>query len=225
MLTTLEYYNRIKSIYQKEGSPERAEKQMAYIRNQFAYYGLRSPEWVAILKVEFKNNGTYSNDSLSEFISLCYNDEYREMNYAAIQMVEKVQKNEKESFIELLEYMIIHKSWWDTVDWLAKLVGKHFIAYPDLIIPTTSRWIRSDNMWLNRTALIFQLFYRDKTDIDLLFSYVLIHKESKEFFIQKAMGWALRQYSRIDAQAILQFIESNEDLPKLTKKEAVRLIV
>ena len=117
--------------------------------------------------------------------------------------------------------MIVHKSWWDTVDATAKYVGVFFKKHPHLTKPTTLRWITSDNRWLQRMAIIFQLAYKKETDVDLLFEYVLRKADSEEFFIQKAIGWALRQYAKIDAAEVKRFVEVT-DLKPLSKREALK---
>ncbi|MBK9015431.1 MAG: DNA alkylation repair protein [Saprospiraceae bacterium] len=155
---------------------------------------------------------------------LCFEDEHRELQYFALEMVQKTLKKQPAEFIDFLEELIITKSWWDTVDWLAKLVGIHFKKHPQLIVPTTERWMASGNFWLQRVCLIFQLTYRDKTDFDLMKKYILHLASSKEFFLQKGAGWALRQHSRTDPQGITDFVQENPQLAPLTKREALRLI-
>ncbi len=117
--------------------------------------------------------------------------------------------------------MIVNKSWWDSVDTTAKWVGVFFKKHPDLTKVTTERWITSDNIWLQRMSIIFQLAYKKDTDVNLLFDYVLRKADSEEFFIQKAIGWALRQYAKIDAQRVKTFVNSHEFAP-LSRREALK---
>jgi len=217
------YLEKIKANFEEKGNPEVAEKQMKYMRNQFAYYGLKAPVWLPITKKLLKEEGIPLGDDLKTLARLCYEDEYREVNYFGIEMVQKVLKKQEEDFLNLLEEQILEKSWWDTVDWIAKLVGIHFLRYPHLIKPTTEKWMATNNFWLQRTSIIFQLFYREKTDTDLLFKYIKQIAHSKEFFLQKAAGWALRQHSRTDAEIVIDFIDKNTLAP-LTKREGLRLL-
>jgi 3-methyladenine DNA glycosylase AlkD len=120
-----------------------------------------------------------------------------------------------------LEELICTRSWWDTVDWVNKLVGLHFRRYPDLIKPVTERWMASGNFWLQRVCLIFQLTYKDKTDSDMMFDYVRRLADSKEFFLQKGAGWALRQYAKTNPDAVLEFV-LNTRLAPLTRREALK---
>ena len=222
MLTPKEYHQHVKSVFQAAGDPERAQGQMAYLRNQFECYGLKAPEVVALSKKIFADKGIPEGAELKSLVHLCMNDEYREANYFALEMVQKVQKKQPEEFIGLFEELITTRSWWDTVDWLAKLVGIHFRRFPHLIVPVTERWMASGNIWLQRVCLIFQLLYKEKTDAQLLFRYTLELKGSKEFFIQKAAGWALRQYSKTDPEAVVAFIDAHPELAPLTKREGMK---
>jgi 3-methyladenine DNA glycosylase AlkD len=94
-----------------------------------------------------------------------------------------------------------------------------------LIEHITERWMASENIWLQRVSMIFQLFYKEKTDFELMKNYILRLSDSKEFFIQKGGGWALRQYSRTNPDAVKNFVAEHSELKPLTKREAVRLIL
>ena len=217
-------FQHVKAVFQEHGNPGIAPFQMKYMRNQFAFYGLKAPVWMALAKEVFHKKGIPEGDDLKKLVRLCYEDEYREMHYFALEMVQKVIKKQSEDFVQFLEYLVVTNSWWDTVDWLAaKMVGTHLKRYPGLIPSVTGRWIEGDNMWLQRTAILFQLKYKKDTDAALLFRYILRRADSKEFFIQKAAGWALREYSKTDPGAVLAFVEGNK-LAALTKREGLRLI-
>ncbi|MCB0655549.1 MAG: DNA alkylation repair protein [Saprospiraceae bacterium] len=218
-----DYLEDLKKEFEIQGDPERAQGQMAYMRHQFEYYGLRAPEWTAIVKAYYREHGIFSGEELKDFVVLCYNEDHREIHYASIEMVQMAQKKKDPELTGLLEWIITHHSWWDTVDWVSKLVGIQFRHFPDQINPVTERWIYGKHLWLQRAAIIFQLLYRDKTDQDLLFRYILHVKDSKEFFLQKAAGWALRNYSRVNPDAVIEFTAQNQLAP-LTRREALRLI-
>ena len=221
MLSPAAYLKGIKELFLREGDPERALGQARYMRHQFEFYGLKADEWLDLFKNYSGEHGMFSGEQLSAFIRLGFDDDYREIQYTTVEMTQRQLKKQKAGFIEELEYMITTKSWWDTVDWLAKLAGSHFLRYPELRLPTTGRWIYSDDLWLRRSAILFQLAYKEKTDEKLLYDYILREASSKEFFIQKASGWALRQYSRINPESVVAFIESH-DLSNLTKHEGLR---
>lgn len=221
---TTEYLSHVQSIFLEKGDPLLAQGQMHYMRNQFEFYGLKAGRWMALSKQIFQENGLPNGEELKALARLCFEDVHRELHYFALEMVQKSLKAQPPDFIHFLEELISTQSWWDTVDWLAKLVGIHFKKHPTLILPTTERWMASGNFWLQRVCLIFQLSYRDKTDFDLMKKYILQIAGSKEFFLQKGAGWALRQHTRTDPQAVVDFVEQNPQLSPLTKREALRLI-
>jgi 3-methyladenine DNA glycosylase AlkD len=118
--------------------------------------------------------------------------------------------------------MIVTKSWWDTVDALAAhVVGTHFSRHPQVRAEYLSRWRHSDQIWLRRTTLLFQLRYKDRTDRDLVFALIDENLGSDEFFIQKAIGWALREYSKTDSQAVQEYVSATRLAP-LSKREALK---
>jgi 3-methyladenine DNA glycosylase AlkD len=223
MISPEEYFKLVNQQFANAGNPEVAQGQMKYMRYQFEYFGLKAPVWTPIVKRMLKENGVLTREELKRFVRLCFEDDHREMHYAGLQMLEKQIKKENREMIHFLEECILANSWWDTVDWISKLVGWHFIRFPELQYPTCEKWILSNEMWLERVAIIHQLSYREKTDDRLLFDLILKKADSKEFFIQKACGWALRNYSRTNKEAVSEFV-SNHVLPALTIREGMRLI-
>lgn len=222
-MTSKSYLSLIQSTFLSKGDPETAQGQIAYLRNHFDFYGLKAAQWMAISKEIMEENGVPTGADIQELARLCFDDEHRELHYFALEMVQKTLKKQPADFIDFLQELITTKSWWDTVDWLAKLVGIHFKKHPQLISPLTERWMASGNFWLQRVCLIFQLAYHDKTDFELMKRYILQIAHSKEFFLQKGAGWALRQYSRTNPTEVIQFVEENPQLAALTKREALRL--
>lgn len=222
MKTPEQYIALIKDIFQENGNHETAAGQMKYMRHQFEYYGLKAPIWIGLLKNIFAENGVFEGEELKIFSRQCMHDEYREINYAGLQMLEKQMKKNPEEFIDFYEELIQTNSWWDTVDWIRKMVGVHFQRFPHLILPTTEKWMASDNIWLQRICLIFQLSYREETDFDLMKKYILQLVDSKEFFIQKGAGWALRQYSKTNGKVVVEFIKANPQLAPLTRREGLK---
>lgn len=223
-MTPKAYHAKVRQQLLQQGDPEQAAGQAAYMRHQFEFIGIKTPLRRAISKELIANLGVPEGASLAELLRLCATDEYRELNYFALDLTEKVLKQQPASFIEQLETLVLTNSWWDTVDWLAKLVGIHFQRHPSQLRPTTERWMGSGELWLQRVCLIFQLHYKHKTDEGLLFDYVLRLRHSSEFFIQKGAGWALRQYSRTAPEAVRAFLDAHPELPALTKREGGRLL-
>jgi 3-methyladenine DNA glycosylase AlkD len=115
--------------------------------------------------------------------------------------------------IQFLEKLLTTKSWWDSVDSIAPLAGEMARKYPELIDETMNHWSVDDNFWLRRSAILFQLKYKQQTNEDLLYDYIVKNADSKEFFIQKAIGWALREYSKTNPESVKAFIEGNHLAP------------
>jgi 3-methyladenine DNA glycosylase AlkD len=213
------YVRKLASAFRQAGNPERAGYQRAYMRDQYDYFGLGAKEWMAIVKAFHAEHGLFDGADLKAFVRLCYGEDRRELHYAAITMVEKQLKKQPADFIGFLEEMIVTNAWWDTVDWIAKLVGQHFQRHPGLQHAYCEKWIGGPHMWLQRVAIIHQLAYKEKTDEKLLFDLIRRQADNKEFFIRKACGWALRQYARTRPAAVEKFL-AKQPLSGLTVREA-----
>lgn len=195
-----------------------------YMKGQYDYFGIKSPQRREILKEFLSDHNLPPTKELRIITEDCWNEPQREFQYFIMEVLEKMVKKADKERIDLYEFMLTNKSWWDTVDYIAaNLVGMHFKMFPDLIDPYTSKWMDSGNMWLQRSALLFQLKYRDKTDLKLMSGYIERLLGSKEFFINKAIGWVLRQYSKTDKEWVLNYVKKNESrLAPLSKREAVK---
>ena len=137
-------------------------------------------------------------------------------------MIKELKGKYQPEDIELIERLITTNSWWDSVDTISKyILGSYLQRFPESVNEKVSKFSSADSMWLNRSAILFQLGYKEKTDFDLLKTVCNQHKFSKEFFIQKAIGWALREYAKTNPEAVKRFVaESN--LKRLSRKEALK---
>ncbi len=214
---------QIRELHETLANPEKAKGAGAYMKNLFVFFGCDTKERRKHTKsIIIESNLTL--EEAKELVAYLWKQKEREYHYAGIEWMMHYKKKWDIDCIQLFEFMIVHHSWWDSVDYIAsKLVGEYFKRYPQQVTTVTARWNKGANMWLQRVSIIFQLTYKDKTDADLLFNYILHHKDSKEFFIRKAMGWALRQYARTDAHAVREFVKLNK-LPGLTVREALKHI-
>jgi 3-methyladenine DNA glycosylase AlkD len=195
-----------------------------YMKNLFEFLGIPKPQRLLLKKELLKKERLPGVERLEEIIKKLWQLPGREYQYFGFELVEHYRKQLKEQDIDLLEYMITNKSWWDTVDFIAaNLVGPHFCRFPHMVGPYTTKWLASGNMWLQRTALLFQLKYKAGTDVVLMFKIIGRLADSKEFFIRKAIGWALREYSKTEPAAVLNFVES-QPLSNLSKREALKVI-
>lgn len=218
-ISPAEYLHLINKKFTEAGDPIRAEQQRAYMRNQFEYCGLGAPQWMSMAKEIFADHGMFTGKQLELFIKFSFDQEYREIQYVSLEMMQRRLPDQNKSWIRVLEKCITTHSWWDSVDWLAKLVGMHFKRFPELQHEYAHKWITSDNMWLQRVAIIHQLFYRETTDEKLMYDMIRHVAGSKEFFLQKACGWALRQYAKTNPTSVEKFL-AKTNLSNLSVREA-----
>lgn len=218
------YVITLEKEFKKSENPNYAVGQSAYLKNLFLCFGIRTPERRRISSEFLKENGKPEIDELFDLIKLLWQKKERDFQYFGMDLVEKYMKNFREHDLEMIEYMITEKSWWETVDMVAaKYAGMYFKLFPEKIIPVTEKWMASGDMWLQRSALLFQLKYKLDTNIVLLFKYINELKDSKEFFLRKAIGWVLREYSKTNAEIVIAFVQENK-LSPLSEKEALKWI-
>lgn len=210
--------------YTAHANNERASGMKRYMRDQFPFFGIASPLRKDLSRQVIREFGLPENAALMELCQDCFAQEHRELQYFVQDALRPLAaKRLSPDWLPVLEQLILTRSWWDTVDFLApKLAGPILLRFPDQALDWHERWIASDNFWLQRSAILLQLDYKAKTDPDLLFSHVLWRKDSQEFFVQKAAGWALRQYARTNPHAVRGFLEAHPDLPRLTLREAAK---
>ncbi|PKP40857.1 MAG: DNA alkylation repair protein [Bacteroidetes bacterium HGW-Bacteroidetes-12] len=210
--------------FAQHANPKIALEQKAYMRNQFEFYGLKATERREIQKPFFVKEYLPKKDELDNIMKSLWEKTQRDYQYFGQELAFKYVKQIKKKDIELFEYMATHKSWWDTVDFIAaKLMGDYFKKYPEQRDVSVKKWLLSNNIWLQRSALLFQLKYKENIDTVLLSATINSLLGSKEFFINKAIGWILREYSKTNAIWVMEFANKTA-LSSLSKKEALRLI-
>jgi len=195
----------------------------AYMKNKFPFLGIKKPLRALITKPFVAETKNWPIDEIHNLVKLLWEQPEREFQYIAMQCFESAKKRWNKDSLILMEYMIVNKSWWDTVDTVAaNLAGPCLLQAGDAMrIKTALKWNQSDNMWLNRAAIIHQLKYKDQTDEQLLFEVIRNHADSNEFFIRKAIGWALRQYARTAPEVVANFVATNT-LKPLSVREALK---
>lgn len=218
---------QIKSLFELQRNFAEAQMMKKYMRDQFEFLGIKSP-LRGKLKAKLlkdKDLSSRSAEALLPLIRELWNLEYREYQYLAMELLDRKIRNASANILEHLEFLIVTKSWWDTVDFIAShLVGVFFRYHQDLIIETLTKWMASGNIWLQRTVLLYQLKYRQNLDEKILFEAILQLNGSREFFIQKAIGWALREYGKTNPEAVVVFVKQTTLAP-LSKREAIRRII
>ncbi len=179
------YIVPLSKAFEKNRNEENAYFMKKYMKGQYEYFGIKSPERKEIMRVFIKENGLPSVHELNEITKEFWNLTEREYQYVIMEILGKMAKKAEKERIEMYEYLVENKSWWDTIDYIASnLVGVHFKKYPEQIEPYTEKWMDSGNMWLQRTALLFQLKYKKATDTKLLTDYILRLAGFKGVFYQ-----------------------------------------
>ena len=197
----------------------------AYMKNNFEFYGINSPNRKKIQKPFLIKKYLPEKKELYQITKQLWQQPQRELHYFAQEFTFLYTNNIEENDIELYEWMIINKSWWDTVDFISvKLIGKYFEAFPNNRAIIIDRWISSDNIWLQRSAILFQLKYKQNTNTEDLAFIINSLNGGNEFFINKAIGWILREYGKVNPEWVIQFCSSNK-LSKLSEREALRIII
>ncbi|MCW5899091.1 MAG: DNA alkylation repair protein [Flavobacteriales bacterium] len=194
----------------------------AYMKDIAPFFGIKTPERRALLQAHIHRYGPPPMEELPAIARSAFAQREREWHYCAVDLLVRLAKKLGPGHLPLLEELITTRSWWDTVDLLAsKVVGVVLKRHPDAIAPWNKRWIESPDLWLNRAAILFQLKWRTETDQAVLFANIRRHAAHPDFFIRKAIGWALREYGATDPQAVKSLVRS-ATLSPLSVKEALR---
>jgi 3-methyladenine DNA glycosylase AlkD len=200
---------------------DRAHSMSAYMKNHFEFYGVPAPQRKALLKAHYLQYPLKLNE-INTVVHKMWQLPQREMHYNAMDLLGKRKNKFEADDLSFIEYLITSNSWWDSVDYLAgTLLGAYFLKFPQHVYPAIERWEKDSNLWLHRSAIIFQLKYEENTDMDLLFYLCTRFSTHKDFFIRKAIGWALRSVYSHKKEAVLQFIE-RYPLSNLSKREALK---
>jgi len=216
------YAASLKDLFEKNADPSQAPGMKKYMRDQFEYLGIKSPQFKVLMKEFLSTNGLPPINNLDVILRDLWSLPQREFQYTATSLLGRCEKELPAQFIKTLEFMIITKSWWDTVDTISGgTLGVHFRRFPGVRGKYLAKWRKSDNFWLRRAAILFQLNYKKETDFDLLCDIIRENLDSKEFFINKAIGWALRQYARTDPKAVRNFVKA-APLHPLSRREAMK---
>lgn len=213
--------DRLAPSFAAAADPERAAQQAAYLRDQFPFFGIGAPDHKALLSDALRGLGGPTLDDIDAFARAAYAKPEREWHYAAVKTARRHARLLDPSAVPLVHELVVTHSWWDTVDEIAShLAGTLVERHPETV-SVMDEWAASDHMWLARTAILHQLRFKQRTDVDRLFRYCLDRADEPDFFYRKAIGWALRQFARTDPDAVREFCEANQHrLSKLSLTEA-----
>ena len=218
-------FTEIYATFKREENEEVAKGMKTYMRGQFDYLGLSSPIRKALSKPIVTELSKEPKTTVYALIKTLWNRPEREFHYLALDLYLKVAKKmmEEEDVVRL-ELMICQHSWWDTIDFIApKLVRLYFDKFPHKRDEVIDRWIKSENIWLQRSSLLFQLKQKDEVDYAFMISTIERLTGTKEFFINKAIGWLLREHSkRIPTEIRAYIVSHQEKLSPLSVREGLK---
>jgi 3-methyladenine DNA glycosylase AlkD len=224
-MTPAEYAEALQAFFAPFENSYNAGRMSKYMLNKFAFFGIPSPLRKQLTGQFTTLNGIPDPGQVDETVKLIWQMPQRELHYAIMEIASRKVYLADEERIHLFEWMIANQSWWDTVDYIASnLVGAWLFKHRHLTGEITAHFIQSGNLWLQRTVLLFQLKYKGNTDQELLYRYIRELNGSKEFFIRKAIGWALREYSKTNPLSVLEFT-ANTELSPLSRREALKVIL
>ena len=213
----------ILNVFIENRNEDNAKYMKAYMKDNFEYLGIKTPLRKELEKEFLKEK---SKEALidKDFVKMLWNYEYRDLQYVGLDYLVKQKKKLQKEDINFIKDLIITKSWWDTIDLIAShLVGELCKKYPELIDEYILDWSEDSNMWLRRTSILTQLKFKSDTKTDILEKVIQANIEDEEFFIRKAIGWALREYSKTNKEWVSEFVANNR-LSKLSEKEASKYL-
>jgi 3-methyladenine DNA glycosylase AlkD len=222
----LQLVQQLELEFEKNRSEFEAEGMSRYMKNRFTYFGIKKPkraviqkQWFSIIPEDF------TREHKRELVLELWQKEQREFHYVAMDFMAKWKDKELVSEdSEFIEFLLTNHSWWDSVDALASnYLGRYLRVFPKERETLIKSWRKSENRWLRRSCLIFQLRYKSQTNFELLKSLILEFKHEKEFFIQKAIGWSLREYAKTNPVSVRNFVEES-GIQGLAKREALKHI-
>lgn len=215
--------NDIFAEFEKLKNDKKAIEMSAYMKNQFAFLGISASPRKEIENKIFKSVAKENIDF--KFTDKCYKNKYREFQYTAIDYLNFKKEYLNISHIEILKNYILTKSWWDTIDHLDKIVGD--IALRDKKVnKILLNWSLDENIWIRRVAINHQILRKEKTNTELLEKIIINNFNQKEFFINKAIGWSLRDYSKTNPKWVRDFIKRHKNsMANLSIREASKYIL
>lgn len=212
------------ATFRRHADATDAAAMQAYMKGRFPFFGIKAPERRELVKEHIALHGAPDPAELPAIARAAFALPEREMHQVAVDLVMKHAKRLTPADLPWVEELITTKSWWDSVDALAiHVAGVVLKRYPKEVPAWNRRWITANDLWLNRTAILFQNRWKQDTDRELLFANIARHAAHPDFFIRKAIGWALRELGATDARAVQAFVKAHR-LSPLSEREALRRI-
>lgn len=219
-----ELLGRLRRELPKHADPVRAAAMAKYMRDQFPFFGIPSTPLSGLFREAIAGLPKPTSADAAAFARACWDLPEREYQYVACTYLRRYARLLDDSFLDTARHLIVTKSWWDTVDAVAAhVVGPLVSAYPSMV-EVMDQWAAGEQMWLARTAILHQLRYKGDTDAQRLFGYCARRADHPDFFIRKAIGWALREYAHTDPAAVRAFVAAHPGLSGLSQREALKNI-
>ncbi|WP_423215587.1 DNA alkylation repair protein [Streptococcus equinus] len=216
-------FDLIREKFEKESDFKKANEMSAYMKNQFYFYGIQTPKRRDIYKAFLKEEKKRRSIDW-DFLEQAWHDNHRESQYLVLDYLSALNKYLTYNDIFKIEIFIRSKQWWDSIDILAKVIGQIGLV-DDSVEELMLTWSKVDDFWVRRLAILHQLGRKDATNVTLLRNIILNNIDSKEFFINKAIGWALRDFSKTNPDWVRDFLAKyNDHLSNLTIREASKYL-
>ena len=212
-------------LFRANANPELAISMEAYMKNQFPFLGIPKPKRNLLQKTWIKEQAKQPYIDKTLILTL-WNQSEREFQYLAVDLLLAMKKKVIATDLPLLQTILTTKPWWDSIDLIAAhVIGTLIQNNPPLIETDIRPWAhgKEDSIWLRRTAILAQLRFKENTDLALLEEIILANCHTKEFFLNKAIGWALREYAKTDASYVRAFV-AKHPLHNLSVREACKNI-
>lgn len=210
------------ALFYDAQNQDNAEKMAAYMKHRFPFLGIQKPER-AVLSRDFLKEKKRDETIDWAFVWQSYMMPEREFHYLALDYLLAVKKQLTAQDLPELQKLIVSNAWWDSVDTIDALVGEIYLKYPKDTEIMIRQWMDNDDIWLKRISINFQLCFKEKTNTALLKEAILKNKSTGAFFVDKAIGWSLREYSKVNPEWVRQFLAENE-LSALSRKEASKYL-
>jgi 3-methyladenine DNA glycosylase AlkD len=214
----------VRAALRRAAQPDQAEAMRAYMKSAMPYLGVRVPVMRALTRAEARERPFHvAGDVADTALELWRSADYREERYAAIALLATpaARRLRQPALLPVIQEMVVTGAWWDYVDELAHRAGELLLGWPAVVRPVIVAWTRSDDHWLRRVSIIGQVGMRDRVDVELLTAAIEASAGDADFFLRKAIGWALRDYARTDPAWVRSFVAARE-LSPLSRREALK---
>jgi len=210
----------------EQANPEKAEGMQAYMKTDMPFYGVQKPARTVILRRLRKECAPVDHSEYLAMSTALWELPHREEKYLALGVATAFPRFMDPDSLPLYRRFIVEGAWWDFVDETAThMIRELVLDHPDDMWPVVDRWNDDEDMWLRRTSILCQIGAKDRTDTERLFRYCIARMGEKEFFIRKAIGWALREHAKTDPVGIADFVTRHrQDLSRLSYREATKHI-